>query len=317
MSQDKIIVRGARQHNLKNITSRSRATRWSSSPGFPARGSPRSRSTRSTRRGSGGMWSRFRPTRGSSSGRWTSRMWTTSSACRPRSRSTRNRPPATRAPPSAPSPRSTTTCACSSRASATPTARSAGARSRSRPSSRWSMRSWRCRRARRFRSSRRSFEARRASIKQVIEDVRKEGFVRVRVDGEVHEVTDDIEMDRYKQHTIEVVVDRLVVKPGIEKRLNDSVETALRRATGTSAIDVIDERGDALLRELRLHRVRDQHGRDRAAGLLVQQPLRRVPGVPRPRQRTSAQPRPGDPGQGQVDRRGRDRPVRARAATSG
>lgn len=77
--------------------------------------------------------------------------------------------------------------------------------------------------------------------KKLIEDVRKEGFVRVRVDGEMHEVTDDIEMDRYKQHTIEIVVDRLVVKPGIEKRLNDSVETALKKGNGVLAVDVVGE----------------------------------------------------------------------------
>ncbi len=81
----------------------------------------------------------------------------------------------------------------------------------------------------------------KGQYKKLIEDVRKEGFVRVRVDGEAHEVTDDIEMDRYKQHTIEIVVDRLVVKPGIEKRLNDSVETALKKGSGTLGIDVIDQ----------------------------------------------------------------------------
>ncbi|MCE5315094.1 MAG: excinuclease ABC subunit UvrA [Armatimonadota bacterium] len=77
--------------------------------------------------------------------------------------------------------------------------------------------------------------------KKLIEDVRKEGFVRVRVDGEMHEVTDDIEMDRYKQHTIEIIVDRLVVKDGIQKRLNDSVETALKKGNGVLAVDVAGE----------------------------------------------------------------------------
>jgi len=79
----------------------------------------------------------------------------------------------------------------------------------------------------------------KGQYRKLIDDVRKEGFVRVRVDGEVHEVTDDIEMDRYKQHTIEVVIDRLIVKEGIEKRLNDSVETALRKANGTLVIDIL------------------------------------------------------------------------------
>lgn len=81
---------------------------------------------------------------------------------------------------------------------------------------------------------------RKGEYRQVIEDIRKQGFVRVRVDGEMYEVTDDIRMDRYKQHTIEVVVDRLVVKPDITKRLADSLETALKLANGTAGVDVID-----------------------------------------------------------------------------
>ncbi len=81
---------------------------------------------------------------------------------------------------------------------------------------------------------------RKGEYRQAIEDVRKQGFVRVRVDGQMYEVTDDIEMDRYKQHTIEVVVDRLVVKPEIEKRLADSLETSLKLANGNVAIDIVD-----------------------------------------------------------------------------
>lgn len=77
---------------------------------------------------------------------------------------------------------------------------------------------------------------RKGEYRQVIEDVRKQGFVRVRVDGTIYEVTDDIEMDRYKQHTIEIVVDRLIVKPEIEKRLADSLETSLKLAGGNVSI---------------------------------------------------------------------------------
>jgi len=83
----------------------------------------------------------------------------------------------------------------------------------------------------------------KGQYRKLIEDVRKEGFVRVRVDGEVHEVTDDIEIDRYKIHTIEVVIDRLIVRPGIEKRLNDSVETALKKSGGTVAVHVVPPPG--------------------------------------------------------------------------
>ncbi|HOP80531.1 MAG TPA: excinuclease ABC subunit UvrA, partial [Armatimonadota bacterium] len=81
---------------------------------------------------------------------------------------------------------------------------------------------------------------RKGEYRQVIEDIRKQGFVRVRVDGRLYEVSDDIEMDRYKQHTIEVVVDRLIVKAEIEKRLADSLETALKLANGNVGIHVVE-----------------------------------------------------------------------------
>src|ERR1700690_3061542 len=73
---------------------------------------------------------------------------------------------------------------------------------------------------------------RKGEYKSVLQDVSKAGYVRVRVDGEMYEVTDDIPMDRYKQHTIEVVVDRIVVKEGIERRLTDSIEAALKMGKG-------------------------------------------------------------------------------------
>ncbi|MDO8684745.1 MAG: excinuclease ABC subunit UvrA [Armatimonadota bacterium] len=79
---------------------------------------------------------------------------------------------------------------------------------------------------------------RKGEYRQLIEDVRKQGFVRVRVDGQLYEVTDDIQMDRYKQHSIDVVVDRLVVKSDIQKRLSDSLETSLKLGQGTAAVDV-------------------------------------------------------------------------------
>lgn len=73
---------------------------------------------------------------------------------------------------------------------------------------------------------------RKGTYQKELEDIQKAGYVRVRVDGELYEVTDDIPMDRYKQHTIEIVVDRVVVKPGVERRLADSVETALKLGKG-------------------------------------------------------------------------------------
>ncbi|RYD07125.1 hypothetical protein N752_00655 [Desulforamulus aquiferis] len=67
---------------------------------------------------------------------------------------------------------------------------------------------------------------------KIFEDIRKNGFVRVRVDGEIYEVTEPPELDKKKKHTIEIVVDRIIIRPGSEKRLADSMETASSRARG-------------------------------------------------------------------------------------
>jgi excinuclease ABC subunit A len=73
---------------------------------------------------------------------------------------------------------------------------------------------------------------RKGEYKKELREAQQAGFVRVRVDGTLYEVTDDIPMDRYKQHTIEVVVDRVVVKEGVGQRLADSVEAALKMGKG-------------------------------------------------------------------------------------
>lgn len=77
---------------------------------------------------------------------------------------------------------------------------------------------------------------RKGEYKKEIAEAAKAGYVRVRVDGQMYEVTDDIPMDRYKQHTIEVVVDRLVKKEGLDRRLADSVESALKMGGGSVCI---------------------------------------------------------------------------------
>jgi len=77
--------------------------------------------------------------------------------------------------------------------------------------------------------------------KEIIEEARREGFVRLRVNGEIVETDSDITLDKKKKHTIEAVVDRLVVKSGSRKRLADSVETALRMAHGTVLINIKNE----------------------------------------------------------------------------
>ncbi len=80
---------------------------------------------------------------------------------------------------------------------------------------------------------------RKGEYGKLLEDIQKSGFARVRVDGEARELTEEIQLEKNKRHHIEIVVDRLVAKPGIEKRLADSLETALSWAEGTVLIDVI------------------------------------------------------------------------------
>ncbi len=81
---------------------------------------------------------------------------------------------------------------------------------------------------------------RKGEYDKLFETLRREGFARVRVDGEILDLASEIKLAKYKQHTIEVVVDRLVMKEGIEGRLADSIETALKLAKGLVAIGVID-----------------------------------------------------------------------------
>ncbi|MFD2922604.1 excinuclease ABC subunit UvrA [Halobacillus naozhouensis] len=75
---------------------------------------------------------------------------------------------------------------------------------------------------------------------KVFEQLQKEGYVRLRVDGEMREVTEEFNLEKNKKHTIEVVVDRVVAKEGVEGRLSDSLETALNLGGGHVLVDVID-----------------------------------------------------------------------------
>ena len=77
--------------------------------------------------------------------------------------------------------------------------------------------------------------------KKVFEQIKKDGFVRVQVDGETYDIEEAPELDKNKQHQINVVVDRIVVKDGIRSRLFDSVEAALRLSGGYVTVDVIGE----------------------------------------------------------------------------
>ncbi|MGP4061294.1 excinuclease ABC subunit UvrA [Halobacillus sp. H74] len=76
---------------------------------------------------------------------------------------------------------------------------------------------------------------------KVFEQLQKEGYIRLRVDGEMREISEEISLEKNKKHSIEVVVDRIVVKDGVEGRLSDSIETALNLGGGHTIVDVIGE----------------------------------------------------------------------------
>ena len=75
---------------------------------------------------------------------------------------------------------------------------------------------------------------------KVLDHAKKSGYVRARIDGNMYELTEEITLDKNIKHNIEIIVDRLAVKPGIEKRLSDSIENVLKIADGLMIVDVID-----------------------------------------------------------------------------
>ena len=80
---------------------------------------------------------------------------------------------------------------------------------------------------------------RKGEFTKLIADARKSGYVRLRIDGVVMDINEDIQLEKNKKHSIEIVVDRLIVKPNIQKRLDDSIETVLRISDGILLVDVI------------------------------------------------------------------------------
>jgi excinuclease ABC subunit A len=80
---------------------------------------------------------------------------------------------------------------------------------------------------------------RKGEYTKLIQDARKNGYIRIRIDGEVMEIEDEIRLDKNRKHTIEIVVDRLIIREGIQKRLTDSIESALNLAGGLLIIDVM------------------------------------------------------------------------------
>lgn len=81
---------------------------------------------------------------------------------------------------------------------------------------------------------------RKGEHQKLFEQAKRSGYVRVQVDGNTYELTEEIKLDKNKKHNIEIVVDRLVVKEGIEKRLTDSIENVLELSNGLLMVDIID-----------------------------------------------------------------------------
>ena len=79
---------------------------------------------------------------------------------------------------------------------------------------------------------------------KIIEQAKKAGYVRVRIDGNMYELSEEIKLEKNKKHNIEIVVDRLVIKEGISKRLTDSIETIMQLSEGLMMVDVVD--GDTM-----------------------------------------------------------------------
>ena len=126
-------------------------------------------------------------------------------------------------------------------------------------------------------------------------DFRKSGFARVKIDGIVYDLQEDIKLEKNIKHNISVVVDRLVVKEGILKRLTESLETALKLADG---LVVIDREGEETLYSSRYScpdcnpRLQHLHRGDRAPSLLLQHAVGRLPDVHGPRLPSACRPRP-------------------------
>ena len=143
------------------------------------------------------------------------------------------------------------------------------------------------------------------------EELRAEGFTRVKVDGEVRLLEEEIVLDKKFKHDISVVVDRLIMQPDSRKRLADSVETAVALADGILEIETLPRDGARrraadVLRALRVPALRHLDARARAADLLLQLAARRLPALHRARLADGDRPRAGRARPVALDRRGRD-----------
>ena len=141
-------------------------------------------------------------------------------------------------------------------------------------------------------------------------ELRNEGFTRVKVDGELRQLEEEIVLDKRYKHDISVVVDRLVMRPELRKRLADSVETAVALADGILEVETVPRDGEPEIhtysRALRLPALRHLDARARAALVLVQRAARRLPALHRAGLDDGDRPGSGGARSVAVDQRGRD-----------
>ncbi len=155
---------------------------------------------------------------------------------------------------------------------------------------------------------------RKGEYRKELAEWQRSGFTRVRIDGEIYPIEEAPALDKKFKHDIEVVVDRIAVKEGIETRLAESFEQALKLAEGLAFVDLADgvvpgredeaqggrdegrrpaAQPHRLFREVRLPRQRLHHRGDRTAPVLLQRPARRLPGLRRDRREDAVRPAAG------------------------
>ncbi len=136
---------------------------------------------------------------------------------------------------------------------------------------------------------------RKGEYGKLLEQMRLEGYSRVKIDGELRRLDEEIVLDKKYKHDVSVVVDRLVMKPDLRRRLSESVEAAAGLAAGLVEVEMVDEEGRAaaLLRAVRLPQLRHLDPRAGAADLLLQLAPRRLRALPRARLPARDRPRAG------------------------
>ena len=151
---------------------------------------------------------------------------------------------------------------------------------------------------------------RKGEYRKELQELQKKGFQRVKVDGKLYEIAEAPALDKKFKHDIEVVVDRIVVRPDLGNRLADSIETALGLADGLAVAENADSGERTIFSAaLRLPGLGLHHRGDRAAAVLLQRAAGRLPGLRRARREDVLRSGAGRAGRPAVARRRRDRAV--------